>query len=174
MLIITFILVQSCSQTRRLQDGQKILVSKYRNIDKFDNTIFKLIDKDYFYVETDYYACDKNFKKKIRDFGSYTTRNMQFYDNGRIRIFGHKKPDPEITGRRGIAYINKKEIFLDTQGASQDGDIFKMTYKIKVDGDKIFMREASYTLFGTSEKSCYVYQKSEKVPENLKQYKADW
>ncbi|NHW58692.1 hypothetical protein HA378_26365, partial [Escherichia coli] len=86
ILISVFSVVLSCSQTRRLQNGTKVLTKKYKNIDKFDKSIFEKIDTDYFYQKVDYYMANKNFQK-VRDIGKDVDRKIQFYDNGRVRFF---------------------------------------------------------------------------------------
>ncbi|MDQ1805748.1 hypothetical protein RAH57_17285 [Chryseobacterium sp. CKR4-1] len=176
ILFCSTIFIYSCAQTRRLENGTKVLVKKFKNIDKFNESILENISTDYFYKKIDYYMADKNFSK-IRDVGSDIDRSLQFYPNGRVRLFGARKndPNPEISGRRGVIYLKNGNLRIDTQGASQDGDIFKITFKVRVEGDKIYLLEVSNALlFEPSEYTCFVYQKSEKIPENWKNYKADW
>ncbi|WP_417430973.1 hypothetical protein [Halpernia sp.] len=119
---------------------------------------------------------DKNFNK-IRDIGSDVDRKIQFYENGRVRFFsfGMVNPNPQISGKRGIVYLNNNIIKIDSQFADQNGNLFKGTYRLKVEGDKLYLLEEGNTLlFNPSEYICYVYQKSEKIPEDWKQYKPDW
>lgn len=176
-IIILFcctIFISSCAQTKRLRNGTKVLTKKYKNIDKFNELAYKNIDVDYFYKQIDYYMCDKNFNK-IRDYGSSAIRKIQFYNNGRIRILGIEDPNPENVGMRGIIYLKDNHIKIDTQGASQAGDIFRVTFKVKIEGNYIYLLEIPNTLiFQPSEYNCYIYMKSEKVPEDWKKYKADW
>src|SRR5690606_24381177 len=174
ILLSSILFIHSCAQTRRLENGTKVLTKKYKNIDNFSELVFENIDIGYFYKQIDYYISDKNFNK-IRDYGSNALRRIQFYNNGRIRIIGEQDTNPENAGMRGIIYLKNDQIRIDTQGASQDGDIFRITYKIKIEGDKIYLLEIPYTLlFNPSEYNCYIYQKSEKIPEDWKKYKADW
>ncbi|AKK72620.1 hypothetical protein OK18_08270 [Chryseobacterium gallinarum] len=174
ILLSSIFFIHPYAQTRRLANGTKVLTKKYKNIDKFNELAYRNIDIDYFYKQIDYYLSDKNFNKK-RDYGSNAIRKIQFYNNGRIRILGMEDPDPENAGMRGIIYLKDNHIRIDTQGASQDGDIFKITFKVKIEGDKIYLLEMPNTLlFQPSEYNCYIYQKAKKIPEDWKKYKADW
>lgn len=174
LLMFSFGFLFSCAQTKRLDNGTKVLTKKFKNIDKFDKSIFEKIDTDYFYQKVDYYMANENFQK-IRDIGKDVDRKIQFYENGRVRFFslGMEDPNPENSGRRGIIYLKKNSLKIDTQFADQDGHISKGTYSIKVDGDKIYLLDNNF-IFSRTEYLCYVYQKSEKIPEDWKQYKADW
>ncbi|QQV01951.1 MULTISPECIES: hypothetical protein [Chryseobacterium] len=175
ILLCSTIFINSYAQTRRLENGTKVLTKQFKNIDKFNKSILKEIDTNHFYKKIDYYMADKNFNK-VRDIGSDVDRKIQFYENGRVRFFslGEEDPNPENAGRRGIIYLKNGDLKIDSQGASQDGDIFRITLKVIVEGDKIYLLENNFSLFPPSEYSCYVYQKSEKIPENWKQYNADW
>lgn len=174
ILLCSTIFIHSCAQTRRLENGTKVLTKKFKNIDKFDKSILNNIDVTHFYKKVDYYMSDKNFNK-IRDIGSDIDRKIQFYENGRVRFFslGIEDPNPENAGRRGIIYKKNNSLKIDTQFADQDGDLSKGTYNVKVIGDKIYLLDNS-SLFPQSEYMCYIYQKSEKIPENWRQYKPDW
>lgn len=175
IFVCCVVFMKSCAQSRRLEDGRKVLVRKYKNIDRFDQSIFKDIDVNHFYKKIDYYMADKNYNK-IRDIGNDVDRMIQFYENGRVRFlsFTMNEADPEKTGMRGIIYINKKNnLKIDTQFANQDGHISKGTYSVKVEGDKLYLLDDNL-LLPQSEYICFVYQKAEQVPESWRQYKADW
>ncbi|MCL8538904.1 hypothetical protein M9991_18705 [Chryseobacterium gallinarum] len=174
LLLCCVIFVQACAQTRKLEDGRKVLTKKYKNSKRFDRSIYNDIHTDYFYQKIDYYMADKNYSK-IRDIGKDVDRRIQFYDNGRMRFlsFTMDEPDPEKTGMRGVIYLKNGKLKIDTQEADQGGRVFKGTYSAKVEGDKLYILHDNF-LIPPSEYVCYVYQKSEKIPENWKQYKADW
>ncbi|MDY3391973.1 hypothetical protein PG608_12240 [Riemerella anatipestifer] len=152
ILISVFSVVLSCSQTRRLQNGTKVLTKKYKNIDKFDKSIFEKIDTDYFYQKVDYYMANKNFQK-VRDIGKDVDRKIQFYDNGRVRFFslGMESPNPEDSGMRGIIYKKNNRLKIDYQSADQDGSMFISTYTIKVDNDLIYLLENSLCILNNTD-----------------------
>lgn len=164
----------SCAQTRKLENGRKVLVKKFKNVDQFNTSIFKDIESDYFYKKIDFYMADKNYDK-IRDIGKDVDRKIQFYENGRVRFLSIDKeePDPEKAGMRGVMYIKNNALKIDTQFANQSGNISKGTYSVKVEGDKLYLLDDHF-LVPRSEYICFVYQKAEKIPENWKQYKAEW
>lgn len=168
------IFIHSCAQSKRLEDGRKVLTKKFKNIDKFNKSIFKDIDVNHFYKKIDYYMADKNYNK-IRDIGKDVDRKIQFYENGRVRFlsFEMNEPNPEKTGMRGIIYLQRGRLKIDTQFANQDGFISKGTYSMKVEGDKLYLLMDDF-LIPQSEYICFVYEKAEAIPEIWKQYKADW
>ncbi|PWN68066.1 hypothetical protein [Chryseobacterium oncorhynchi] len=174
ILVCSAIFFHSCAQSRKLENGRKVLTRKFKNIEHFDKSIFKDIDVDYFYKKVDFYMADKNFNK-VRDIGNDINRKIQFYENGRVRFISVEmnEPDPEKTGMRGVIYFKKNLLKIDTQFASQGGHISKGTYSVKVEGDKLYLLDDNL-LIPQSEYICFIYQKSEKIPENWKQYKADW
>ncbi|WNI34717.1 hypothetical protein [Chryseobacterium sp. SG20098] len=175
ILLGSILFIQSCAQTRKLENGTKVFTKQFKNIDKFNKSILDKIDINHFYKKIDYYMADKNFNK-VRDIGSDVDRKIQFYENGRVRFFslGEEDPNPENAGRRGIIYMKNNSLKIDTQFANQDGNLSKGTYNVKVVGDKLYLLESNFSIFPPSENICYVYQKSEEIPEDWKQYKADW
>lgn len=164
----------SCAQSRKLENGRKVLVKKFKNIDKFNKSVFKDIEIDYFYKKTDFYMSDKDYNK-IRDIGKDVNRKIQFYENGRVRFLSidMDEPDPEKAGMRGVIYSKDNALRIDTQFANQAGHLSQGTYSVKVEGDKLYLLDDHF-LIPQSEYICFVYQRSEKIPENWKQYKADW
>lgn len=174
ILLLSSAFIHSCAQTKRLENGTRVLTKKFKNVDKFNKSILNDISVDYFYKKIDYYMADKNFNK-IRDVGSDVNRSLQFYPNGRVRFFSLdiENPNPEFAGRRGIIYMKNNSIKIDTQFSDQDGHISKGTYSVKIVGDNIYLLDNNF-LFSQSEYICFVYQKSEKIPEDWKKYKVDW
>lgn len=172
--IFCFSFILSCAQTEKLKNGTKVLTKRFNNIDKFDKSILEDINVNYFYKQIDYYMADKNYKK-IRDIGKDVDRKIQFYENGRVRFFslGMEDPDLRNAGRRGIIYLKNNNLKIDTQFADQDGHISKGAYSVKVEGNKIYLLDDNF-LFSRPEYLCYVYEKSEKIPDGWKRYKADW
>lgn len=182
-LIMAFLcigIVSSCAPTRRLRDGQKILKRQYRNIDKFDPSIYELIDTNYFYQKVGTCYADRKVRN-IKDFKRKESRlRIKFYPGGYLRFLAFsgkpEGPDPEDSGERGVVYKKGEEIKIDTQFAGQGGTLQRATFKVIVEGDKIYLVQK---LFGmswgwSSNPTCDVYQKAEKVPEDWKKYKPDW
>ncbi|WP_133638754.1 hypothetical protein [Sphingobacterium paludis] len=169
----------SCYATKRLPDGTKVLSKKYKNIDKFDPFIYSQIDPNYFYKQVEVYKTGKSYKDVMGYWRGPSSRRLQFYDGGYIRILvdnQKESPDPDLSGKRGIIYMKNQDIRIDRDTADQDGTLQKQTLKVIVKGDKIYLVER---LFGmswgwSSNPMCYVFQKAEKVPEEWKQYKPDW
>ncbi|MFZ4929933.1 hypothetical protein [Chryseobacterium sp. Mn2064] len=176
IIVLAFctVFIHSCAQSRKLENGRKVLVKKFKNIDQFNESIFKDIEADYFYEKIDFYMADKDYNK-IRDIGKDIDRKIQFYKNGRVRFLSTdmKQPDPEKGGMRGVIYRRNNALKIDTQFANQAGHISKGTYSVKVEGNKLYLLD-NHFLVPRSEYICFVYQKSEKIPENWKHYKADW
>lgn len=161
-------------QTQTLGDGTKTLLKKYKNREKFNSKIYDLIDNSFFYKEIDSYLVDKHYTK-IRQIGNSNISNfLQFYANRSIRFLLHKEPNPEITGRRGVIYFNKGDkLKIDTQFANQGGAISKGTYSVIVEGNKLYLIDDN-SWVSRPEYICLVFEKSEKVPEEWKNYKTDW
>lgn len=170
----SLIFIQSCTQTKKLKDGTTVLNKKFTNIDKFEKSILEKISVDYFYQKIDYYMADKNFNK-IRNIGNDVDRKIQFYEGGYVRFFslGTESPNPEDSGRRGIIYEKSNSLKIDTQFSDETGYLSKGTYTVKAEGDKLYLMDNNF-LFPRSEYICFVYQKSEKIPEDWKIYKPDW
>jgi hypothetical protein len=180
-LIILFALcfLCSCYPSKRLPGGTKVLSKKYKNIDKFDPSIYLQIDSNYFYKLVDSYESGKNYKEVVGSRSGSSHLKLQFYQHGYIRIisdFVKTSPDPEFSGMRGVIYRYKQDIRIDTQSADQDGALQRATFKVIVEEDRIYLVQR---LFGmswgwSSNPLCFVYEKAEKVPEDWKQYKPDW
>ncbi|OWR14578.1 hypothetical protein [Chryseobacterium sp. VAUSW3] len=171
-----FLFFTSCTPTSNLTNGTKVISKKFKNINKFDKTSLKNIDTNYFYEMVDSYMADINFSK-IRDVGEDVPRKIQFYKNGRVRFFsfGIEDANPLNAGTRGIIYKNNNSIRIDFTNADQDGTLFVGTYQVKIENDKIYLLELPGTfLFKPSEYICYEYKKSNKIPENWKEYSSEW
>jgi len=168
----------SCIPTRKLDDdtgrGTKVPYQGYKfaNQNKFDSSIYQVIDPDYFYELVGIYWVDRNFKE-IRDGGPTMIQVLQFYPNGKVRRFGKPdmSPDPEKKGLRGIIYKKGNIIKTDFFEGISDGGMKIRTYQVKVEENRLYL--LNY-VFLNPEIWCLVYEKKEKVPEEWKQYKPDW
>jgi hypothetical protein len=143
---------------------------KFAKGNKFDASIYKVIDPNYFYELIDVYEMDRKFKI-VEDIGKdiISARVLQFYDNGCIRKFAkyEKTPDPEKEGLRGIIYKQGNKTKIDFfQGVSQDGDMGIVTHWVWVEGDKLFLLERSFSSVLSNEMTCYVYKKRIKYRRN--------
>ena len=173
LIYLVMLIICSCSNTKILADGTKVLSKTYENRKYFNSETDGLIDPNCFYKQIDYYIADSNYKK-MRDIGrTQTDVNIQFYNNGCIRILLYKDGNPNNTGRRGVIYMKNNSLKIDTQFSDQNGNISKGTYSVNVQGDKLFLLDNNF-LFTRTEYFCKVFEKSEKIPEDWKQYKADW
>ena len=132
------------------------------------------IDANYVYEQVGSYNVDSQLKK-IQKTESPGLHYIQFYENGVVRFLYYLEPNPDISGIRGVFYIKNKRMYIDEFGMTSDRSLTIYTYKVKVEGDTIYLLEMPNTLlFKPSEYICYVYKKSEKIPEEWKKYKADW
>ncbi|WP_131555329.1 hypothetical protein [Sphingobacterium deserti] len=157
------------------------MLKKYRNIDKFDPSIYEQIDTNYLYQEIGTCYADRKVGN-IRDFKK-EERNVriQFYPRGYLRLIAFSEkpegPDPEVTGARGVIYKKGGKTKIDRQIADQDGTLQRGIFLVRVDGDRIYVMYAPVVtnyLFFDNSFECDVYQKAEKVPEDWKKYKPDW
>jgi hypothetical protein len=150
---------------------------KFAKGNKFDASIYEeVIDPDYFYEVVGIYEVDRKYKV-VEYLGKGMIGVLQFYDNGCVRKFAKYKenPNPEKVGTRGIIYKRGNKIKIDFfQVISQGGGMGIVTYQVWIEGDKLFLLERSFFSVLFNEMTCYVYEKKEKVPEEWKQYKADW
>ena len=167
--------LNSCISQIRLKDGTRVPDKNYvfKNSSKFDVEIFNKINNNYLYELKENYFVDRS-NNKIRNFGTPTARYLQFYNTGQVRDIYYFEPNPSLTGKRGFVYMNKGKIQLDITQATQDGDIYINTFRVVIEEDKLYLVESSFSLFGNNSRECYVYEKSEKIPEDWKQYKANW
>lgn len=159
-----------------LKDGIiKVPSKSYRfsNAEKFDNAIYSQIDINYLYEIVERFDSDNQFNQ-IKKRSLISPSFLQFYKNGKVRNFNYLNPDPNVTGYRGIVYKKNNIFFIDEASFSSDRSLKIYTYKLKIEGDKIYLLEMPKTLFKPSEYTCLVYQKSQKIPEEWKKYKADW
>ncbi len=147
----------------------------FNNKKKFNPIIYKTIDSSYFYILVNSYWADKNFNK-TGECGGRVGTVLQFYNNGNVREFAisEMSADPEYTGQRGVVYTKNNQIKVDLFSSISDGDMAILSYKVKIDGNKLYLLETLFSPFGNGETHCYLYEKYEKIPEDYKQYKADW
>lgn len=168
----------SCIPTERLPGGSKVPQRGYvfKNTKKINKSVYEVVDTLYFYKLTGTFFSDKSFNKTRNDEFNGSTQRLQFYQNGRIRMFSEKSKNanPNIIGRRGIIYADNKVIKIDITVADQNGSISIDTYTIKVFGDKLYLLENNTFFLNNNETMCFVYEKSDKIPKDWKQYKADW
>ena len=100
----------------------------------------------------------------MRDIGrTQTDVNIQFYNNGCIRILLYKDGNPNNTGRRGVIYMKNNSLKIDTQFSDQNGNISKGTYSVNVQGGKLFLLDNNF-LFTRTEYFCKVFEKSDEMP----------
>jgi hypothetical protein len=175
--IIGLFFISSCIGQQTLKDGFTKVPSvsyKFSKRQKFNSEIFNKINLNYFYKLDYSYQADSNFKNKGEKMLEKWIKILQFYPNGQVREFAQKyaDKDPDITGNRGIIYEKGKDIYIDMYGAVSDGGMKILTYKVKIEDDKIFVIEKNF-LMGVNG-DCRVFMKSEKIPEEWKKYKADW
>ncbi|MDR1876430.1 MAG: hypothetical protein LBQ84_02260 [Flavobacteriaceae bacterium] len=108
--------IGTCIPTKELSDGNKVPSKGYKfaNKNKFDSSIYEVIDPNYFYELIDEYLADRNYKK-VRDIGTFLTPNLQFYPNGSVRELRktYMDPNPDISGNRGIIYKQNNKIKID-------------------------------------------------------------
>ena len=139
--------------------NNKIFNRKNRNLPKE-------IDTNYIYDLVAVGYCDKNL-------GAYY---IQFYNNGAMRFMDYLEPNPEKSGNRSMFYIRNEKMFIDKFGLSSDRSGITYSYRLKVEGDYIYLRRFQKVFFSESSESlCFVYKKSdEKIPEDRKKYTVDW
>ncbi|MDR2122938.1 MAG: hypothetical protein LBP34_07415 [Flavobacteriaceae bacterium] len=183
--ILGALILFSCIPTRRLEGvnggkGNKVPYKGYKFTkgSKFAPSIYEVIDPNYFYELIGRYELDRKLKV-IEDIGKdiVSVRVLQFYYNGRIRVFPkiEENPNPEKVGYRGVIYKQGNKTKIDFfKGVSQDGDMGIVTYQVWVEGDKLLLLERSLHNIILNEIPCYIYEKKDKVPEEWKQYKPDW
>lgn len=177
-LIISLTLFISCSVAhRKLDNGKGNSVPKpgyiWANESNFNQLIYKQIDSSYFYELVEEYWSDSQFKK-VRE-ANYETlwkKKLQFYSDGRVRRFASKlaNANPEITGNRGIIYGTPNNVKIDFLEGVSNNKIVINTYKVKLEGDYIYMYLPSLQ----NQKYCLVYKKSDFVNDDYKKFKANW
>lgn len=177
LFILGLSLLNSCGGHTRLQDGITTVPFEgyiFKNKKNFNSIIFEkfINSKTLYQLESRYYA-DENFNK-IREVSPLGAYFIQFYDNGCVRGMDYLEPNPNIAGYRAIIYQKNQNIWIDRAGLSSDRSLKIYTYKLKIEGDKIYLLEIPKTLFKPSEYTCLVYEKSKKIPDDWKQYKPAW
>lgn len=176
LLMLGVVLLNSCTAQQTLKDGITTVPPNgyvFKNKKKFTKDILQNINENYLYRLKERYYADSNFNKKSTAslLGAYY---LQFYANGCVRGIDYLQTDTNISGYRGIVYLKNQQIYIDRAGLSSDRSLKIYTYVLKIEGNKIFLLEKPNTLFKPSEYTCMVYERSEKIPEDWKAYKADW
>ena len=181
--LIILLMFLSCGLPyRRLDNGNGNKVPKenytFRNQNKFNSTLYnEAVDTSYFYALLSIYGCDKKFAYIVnaRMEKDPTKRVLQFYKNGQVRLMNinFMKPSPEIEGSRGIVYFKKKEMYFDFFWSGSDHNMRISTSRIKINGDTLIMRQEDF--FGLNKTgTCWTGKKENKIPENYKEFKANW
>lgn len=165
--VLFFILVYNDSYSQKKYN--------FRNKKYFSQEIIKNIDIQYIYELQGCYYSDSNFNK-LGDHYFMGAYYIQFYDNGCYREMDYLEPNPAKTKMStiGIFYLRKQKIYVDKLGVSSDRSKMIYTYKVKTKGDYIYLLDEPKSLFKPSGYICKVYKKYYKIPEEWKQYKADW
>ena len=89
-----------------------------------------------------------------------------------MRFIDYLEPNPEKSGNRGVFYIRNEKMFIDKFGLSLDRSGITYSYRLKIDGDYIYLRSFQKVFFSESlESLCFVYKRSsERIPEDWKKY----
>ena len=66
---------------------------------------------------------------------------IQFYNNGAVSFINYLEPNPEKSGNRGVFYIRNEKMFIDKFGLSLDRSGITYSYRLKVEGEIIFIYE---------------------------------
>lgn len=179
LLYITIILVMftSCEiiKSKYLENGIAKVPYNNKVFKRKNRNLSSEIDANYIYEQVGSYNVESQLKK-IQKTESLGLHYIQFYENGAVRFLYYLEPNPDISGIRGVFYIKNKRMYIDEFGMTSDRSLTIYTYKVKVEGDTIYLLEImpNTLLFKPSEYICYVYKKSEKIPEEWKKYKPDW
>lgn len=161
------------------RDIYKIKWPKFPQITKYltekNRNLPKEIDTNYIYDLVAVGYCDKNFERTRESpvLGAYY---IQFYNNGAVRFINYLEPNPEKSGNRGVFYIRNEKMFVDKFGLSSDRNGITYSYRLKVEGDYIYLRKFQKVFFSESSESlCFVYKRSsERILEGWKKYPSDW
>ena len=176
LYVIYLLALTSCEiiKKRFLADNTKV---PYNNkiFKRGNRNLPKEIDINYIYDLVTAYRCNIDFKR-VNNEGFLGRYYIQFYNNGAVRFMNYLEPNPEKSGSRGVFYIRNKEMFLDRIGGSSDGSLVTYSYRLKIEGDYIYLREFQKFLFFSdlSECNCIIYKKRTKIPQEWKKYEADW
>lgn len=177
-LILITIVFSSC-ETKRLESGTIVLKRRFTNISKFDSSIYKQIDTNYFYKGIGICFTNNSMTKFSDCEPNLEWLKMQFYPDGHIRTISKyriESPDPSVTGMRGVIYLDRDKLRIDHQSAYVKG-IYKGRFKVKVKGNRIYMVEQLpwlTRLINNNHHECEVYEKADLVPGEWKKYKPDW
>lgn len=143
---------------------------KFKNADKFDNSIYKQIDANAYYELVDVFWSNSKYEKLGNH--TYPPSALQFYINGYLRRVRLDKinTDYDYSGHRGVIYLDKnRNVKIDLfQGISQDGSVGIVTYSIKIEGEKIYMLAPRKSFINGNDRVCYVYKKREKQTRQLR------
>ena len=147
LYVIYLLVLTSCEiiKKRFLADNTKV---PYNNkiFKRGNRNLPKEIDINYIYDLVTAYRCNIDFKR-VNNEGFLGRYYIQFYNNGAVRFMNYLEPNPEKSGSRGVFYIRNKEMFLDRIGGSSDGSLVTYSYRLKIEGDYIYLREFQKFLF---------------------------
>ena len=167
--IIILTLFTSCEiiGKRYLQDKMTQVPTNNKIFNWKNRNLPKEIDTNYIYDLVTVGYCDKNFER-TRESSVLGAYYIQFYNNGAVRFMDYLEPNPENSGNQ--------KMFIDKFGLSSDRSGITYSYRLKVEGDYIYLRRFQKVFFSESSESlCFVYKKSdEKIPEDWQKYPADW
>ena len=86
-----------------------------------------------------------------------------------MRFIDYLEPNPEKSGNRGVFYIRNEKMFVDKFGLSSDRSGITYSYRLKVEGDYIYLQTFKSAFFSESSESlCFVYKRSSE------RISADW
>ena len=166
--IIILTLFTSCEiiGKRYLQDKMTQVPTNNKIFNWKNRNLPKEIDTNYIYDLVTVGYCDKNFER-TRESSVLGAYYIQFYNNGAVRFMDYLEPNPENSGNQ--------KMFIDKFGLSSDRSGITYSYRLKVEGDYIYLRAFQKVFFSESSESlCFVYKKSaERIPEDWKKYPAD-
>ena len=138
--IIILTLFTSCEiiGKRYLQDKMTQVPTNNKIFNRKNRNLPKEIDTNYIYDLVAVGYCDKNFERTRESpvLGAYY---IQFYNNGAVRFINYLEPNPEKSGNRGVFYIRNEKMFIDKFGLSSDRSGIIYSYRLKVEGDYIYL-----------------------------------
>ena len=183
IIFIITIIFFNCSipSYRLLQDGDKVPKQgyKFKKSNKFDPSIYDKIDPNYLYICIEEYTSGNNFKELSPKEKSNWPFIYQFYSNGSVRRmtkFSVDK-DPNCKGNRGVVYKNKRgNICIDMYDGVGDGFMQIVSYKVRIEDEKLYIMEniGDFAFLMGQTTQCLIFQKWKEVPQEWKQYTADW
>lgn len=180
-LIISLIILSCGLPYDRLNRGLGTKVPKsnfiFINKEKFEDSIFVSIHKEYFYELENIFWSDKDFNiVKKGESDSLWVSILQFYPNGNVRRFPKEmmSPYPEIIGNRGVIYNDNGNIKIDFFEAISNNRMTIQTYKVKIDGDRLYLLRYSLMDSFSNNMRCYVFTRKEIIPSEYTKLQANW